>query len=178
MYAADDFKATNNLTLNLGLRWDYTSPLVEKDNRQANIDLTNAAQRLAGQDGNSRALYTRITKGGSRGSASRTPGNRWVFRGAYGITQYMEGTGANLRLPLNPPFFFESQVGYDATSGPARSRPVSRACRRRAAFGAAARVGPESAPAVHAAVERLRRVPPGLEVVHQRRLCGQQVDIS
>ena len=29
----------------------------------------------------------------------------------------MEGTGANLRLPLNPPFFFESAVQYDATTG-------------------------------------------------------------
>ena len=29
----------------------------------------------------------------------------------------MEGTGANLRLPLNPPFFFESQADYDRTSG-------------------------------------------------------------
>ena len=35
---------------------------------------------------------------------------RWVIRGGYGIAQYMEGTGANLRLPLNPPFFFESEV--------------------------------------------------------------------
>ena len=41
-----------------------------------------------------------------------------MFRGGYGITQYMEGTGANQRLPLNPPYFFESQVRYDATSGP------------------------------------------------------------
>ena len=39
-YAADDFKVTDNLTLNLGLRWGYTSPLVEKDDRQANFDLT------------------------------------------------------------------------------------------------------------------------------------------
>ena len=39
------------------------------------------------------------------------------MRGAYGITQYMEGTGANLRLPLNPPFFFESDVPYNITSG-------------------------------------------------------------
>src|SRR6478672_11542847 len=30
----------------------------------------------------------------------------------------MEGTGANLRLPLNPPGFFESAVTYDTTSGP------------------------------------------------------------
>ncbi|HEX6212474.1 MAG TPA: carboxypeptidase regulatory-like domain-containing protein, partial [Methylomirabilota bacterium] len=118
-YAADDFKATNNLTLNLGLRWGYTSPLVEKDDRQANFDLTNAEQLLAGQDGNSRALYEPYYKGWEpRLGFAYQWGERWVFRGGYGITQYMEGTGANLRLPLNPPFFFESQIDYDTTSGP------------------------------------------------------------
>jgi len=30
----------------------------------------------------------------------------------------MEGTGANLRLPLNPPFFFESAVAFDGSTGP------------------------------------------------------------
>ena len=118
IYAADDLKATNDLTLNLGLRWGYTSPLVEKDDRQANIDLSNATLLLAGKDGNSRALYDPYYKGWEPriGFAYRM-GERWVFRGGYGITQYMEGTGANLRLPLNPPFFFESEVVYDATSG-------------------------------------------------------------
>ncbi len=117
-YAADDFKVTNALTVNLGLRWGYTSPLVEKDDRQANIDLSNAELRLAGQNGNSRALYEPYYKGWEPriGMAYRA-GERWVFRGGYGITQYMEGTGANLRLPLNPPFFFESQSTYDATTG-------------------------------------------------------------
>ena len=43
--------------MNLGLRWAYTSPFVEKDDRQANFDLSNAQIQLAGQDGNSRALY-------------------------------------------------------------------------------------------------------------------------
>jgi hypothetical protein len=41
-----------------------------------------------------------------------------VVRAGYGITSYMEGTGANLRLPLNPPYFFESSVGYDQSTGP------------------------------------------------------------
>jgi hypothetical protein len=118
VYAADDFKVTNDLTLNLGLRWGYTSPLVEKDDRQANFDLTNAQQLFAGQDGNSRALYDPYYKGWEpRVGFAYRPGDRWVFRGGYGITQYMEGTGANLRLPLNPPFFFESQIDYDTTSG-------------------------------------------------------------
>ena len=118
LYAADDFKITNALTLNLGLRWAYTSPLVEKDDRQANFDLTNAAHLIAGQNGNSRALYEAYYNGWEpRLGFAYQMGDRWVFRGGYGITQYMEGTGANLRLPLNPPFFFESQVNYDRTSG-------------------------------------------------------------
>jgi outer membrane receptor protein involved in Fe transport len=119
LYAADDFKISTNLTLNIGLRWAYTSPFVEKDDRQANFDLTNAQTQLAGQNGNSRALYDAYYNGWEPrlGLAYRL-GDRWVFRGGYGITQYMEGTGANQRLPLNPPFFFESQVRYDATSGP------------------------------------------------------------
>ena len=118
IYAADDFKVTNQLTLNLGLRWAYTSPLVEKDDRQANVDLRNAAHLLAGRDGNSRALYNPYYGGWEpRVGFAYRPGDRWVVRGGYGITQYMEGTGANLRLPLNPPFFFESQVQYDQTSG-------------------------------------------------------------
>jgi hypothetical protein len=118
-YAADDFKATDNLTLNLGLRWGNTTPLVEKDDRQANFSLVNADQQLAGQNGNSRALYEPYYNGWEpRIGFAYRQGEKWVFRGGYGITQYMEGTGANLRLPLNPPFFFESQVDWVAP-GPA-----------------------------------------------------------
>jgi hypothetical protein len=118
-FASDDFKISRNLTLNLGLRWAFTSPLVEKDDRQANFDLTNAQLQLAGRDGNSRALYDAYYNGWEpRLGFAYRKGERWVFRGGYGITQYMEGTGANPRLTLNTPFFFESQIAYDRTSGP------------------------------------------------------------
>jgi hypothetical protein len=119
IFVQDDFKLTPSVTLNLGLRWAYTSPLVEKDNRQSNFDLQTGRQIFA-EDGSieSRALYAPYYKGFEpRVGGAWRPGDRWVLRGAYGISQFMEGTGANLRLPLNPPFFFESSVNYDATTG-------------------------------------------------------------
>ena len=36
-----------------------------------------------------------------------------VFRGAYTISSYLEGTGTNLRLPLNPPFEQEFEDNYN-----------------------------------------------------------------
>lgn len=122
LYVQDDFKVTPSLTLNLGLRWAYTSPLVEKDDRQSNFDVAppfgngTGVQTFASDE--NRALYDSYYGGfeprlGFAWSAS----DRLVFRGGYGISQYMEGTGANLRLPLNPPFFYESNVNYDRTTG-------------------------------------------------------------
>jgi hypothetical protein len=119
LFVQDDFKVTPALTLNLGMRWAYTQPLVEKDDLQSNFDLSTGQQILA-QDGSreSRALYQAYKKGFEpRLGISFRPADRWVLRGGYGITQYMEGTGANLRLPLNPPYFFESFVQYDAATG-------------------------------------------------------------
>ena len=119
LFVQDDFKVASNLTLNVGLRWAYTSPLVEKDNRQSNFDLMTGEQIFASDGGlEDRALYEPYYKGfeprvGFAWSAS----DRLVFRGGYGISQFMEGTGANLRLPLNPPFFFESAVAFDRTTG-------------------------------------------------------------
>jgi hypothetical protein len=119
LFVQDDFKVTPALTLNLGMRWAYTQPIVEKDDRQSNFDLTTGQQIFPDDSSREgRALYNAYKKGFEpRLGFAWRPGDRWVLRGGYGISQYMEGTGANLRLPLNPPFFFESAVSYDATTG-------------------------------------------------------------
>lgn len=120
LYVQDDFKLKPELTLNLGMRWAYTQPLVEKDDRQSNFDLRTGQQIFPDdRSREGRALYKAYKKGFEpRLGLAWRPHERWVLRGAYGISQYMEGTGANLRLPLNPPFFFESFVQYDSTTGP------------------------------------------------------------
>ena len=110
IYAQDTWRFTDRLTLNLGLRYDAHSPWVEANNQQANYNIATGNIDLAGQGGASRGLYDG-TWGGKdfqpRIGFAWTPealGGKTVLRGAFTISSYMEGTGTNLRLTLNPPF--------------------------------------------------------------------------
>ena len=109
-YAQDDWKVMDKLTLNLGLRWEYSQPIYEVNNKEANLNLTpglpaSQAIQYAGQNGNSRALYDGVyTNFMPRIGFAFQAKQRLVLRGGYGITNYLEGTGANLRLTQNPPF--------------------------------------------------------------------------
>lgn len=120
LFFQDDWKVTSNLTLNLGMRWEWDQPLYEVNNKQTNINLTTGQIQYAGKDGNSRALYNSFWGGFMpRVGFAYTPGNlngKFVIRGGYGITNFMEGTGANLRLPLNPPFFTDSSGQSDGAT--------------------------------------------------------------
>jgi hypothetical protein len=109
-YGQDDWHITPTLTLNLGLRYEAHTPWVELNNRQSNLDLITGALELAGQNGNSRALYNSVyglpdfqPRIGFAWSPAAMNG-KTVVRGAYTISSYLEGTGTNLRLPRNPPF--------------------------------------------------------------------------
>ena len=100
--------------MNLGMRWEYTQPIYEVADRQVNIDTFTGKLLYAGKDGNSRALYDPYYKAFEpRIGIAWNPISKLVFRTGYAISTFMEGTGANLRLPLNPPFFLESNVNYD-----------------------------------------------------------------
>lgn len=105
VFVQDDFKVMPNLTLNLGIRWEFDQPIYEVNNKMANIDIATKQIEYAGVNGASRALYNPVyTQFQPRFGFAYQPTPRVVIRGGYGISTYLEGTGANLRLTQNPPF--------------------------------------------------------------------------
>lgn len=125
IYAEDTWRITDNLTLNLGLRYDAHTPWVESNNQQANYNINTGNIDLAGKDGASDALYNGFY--GARDFQPRvgfawTPAwlhDRTVVRGAFTVSSYLEGTGTNLRLTLNPPFTpAEINASYNNTNLP------------------------------------------------------------
>jgi hypothetical protein len=123
-YFQDDWRVADTLTMNLGLRYETHTPWVEVRDRQANFAPFSGEIQLAGTDtlyDNDRALYN--AHNWDLGNFQPRFGFAWtpakfdrkvVVRGAYTISSYLEGTGTNLRLTLNPPFNFEFQTNYAA----------------------------------------------------------------
>jgi len=120
IFFQDDYKLRPDLTVNLGIRWEYDQPMYEANNKQSNINAYTGAITFAGVDGASRALYNSYWGGFMpRVGFAYAPEqfhNRFVVRGGYAITNFMEGLGANQRLVLNP--FFVYSASATATTTP------------------------------------------------------------
>lgn len=129
-YIQDNWRIRRDLTLNLGLRYQYTTPWIEAFNRQANFAEFSGTEYIAGQNScpysNCSALYNNFWNDWEpRFGFAWTPdfSKNTVLRGAYTISSFLEGTGTNLRLPLNPPF--QSEFENDYTTGSSLYFPSS-----------------------------------------------------
>jgi hypothetical protein len=125
-FIQDDWKASDKLTVNLGLRYEYDQPIYEVHDKQANVDLATGQYYLAGTAaaaavfGDGHALYHPVYDNFMpRLGFAYQATQRFVFRGGYGITNYLEGTGANLRLNFNPPF--QPAYAYQAVAASSTS---------------------------------------------------------
>ncbi len=116
-FVQDSWKVRRNVTFNYGMSWEYSSPIYEVADRQVNINTFTGQLIYPGSGEFGRALYRPYKKqfNPNLGIAwTVTP--KTVVRAAYRLSNFLEGTGANLRLTLNPPFFTESNIAYDAAS--------------------------------------------------------------
>jgi hypothetical protein len=130
-YVQDDWKILPNLTLNLGLRYQYFQPMYEVNNKTANVNYQTQQVEYAGSVPvgapagsvvcpNRSCINATYNNFMPRVGFSYQPKPRLVVRGGFGITKAMEGTGANLRLTYNAPFAnsLENQGSNATTTTP------------------------------------------------------------
>jgi len=130
-FVQDDWRITRDLTLNLGLAWDLTSPITEVDNRMADyIPQTGGPGQLlvAGQNGvsNSAGVNRNWTAFEPRiGLAWKVLGSdKTAVRAGYAIYHDSAWSMGAQGLWMNPPFFaegdalgFAQQAGIPGLSG-------------------------------------------------------------
>ncbi|MBM3727866.1 MAG: TonB-dependent receptor [Acidobacteria bacterium] len=124
-FLQDDFKVRPTLTLNLGLRYEYTTPF-HGSGRNVNVNFNpqNQGLLIAGRDGNDKYLVTpdKNNFGPRMGMAWQIRPEKVVLRAGYGIfynSEDMYGSEAN--LPLNPPQLIQANLIRVGT-GPAPIR--------------------------------------------------------
>lgn len=119
-FIQDDYTVSNRLTLNLGMRYEYNTPDVEKQNRLAQINVETFTYELAGQGGASRALYNpdKNNFGPRFGFAFRPEGTgKTVFRGGYGVFYDLAAVGNDLFFVRTGPPFQKPET-FDAGPSP------------------------------------------------------------
>ena len=110
-FVEDDWRVSNDLTLNLGLAWSLVTPETEAHNRQANFNPANGEFLIAGQGASpsagiemdKTALEPRL------GVAWKPRGSQnTVIRGGYAIFHDSSWSQGAQGLWENPPYFAES----------------------------------------------------------------------
>lgn len=119
-YVQDDWKVTEKLTVNLGLRYEYNPPMWETRDGIGVFDRggergSQGFIRLANQDGNSRTITVpdRLNFGPRLGIAYKL-NEKTVFRMAYGIFYgTFTNTGGGEYKETQPPFHFKVGLSSD-----------------------------------------------------------------
>jgi len=118
-FVQDDWKLFPNLTLNLGVRYEYDQPWYEVNDKTGNVLLDSGtviyAKRIpAGAPDGSQLCSNRACYKPTYNQIMPRIGfayqatDRFVVRGGYGATSFFEGNAANQRLTSIPPFIQSS----------------------------------------------------------------------
>ena len=102
-FVQDNWRITSHLTLNLGLRYEVTTPRGDSDQtNNVNFDRFSGAPQI----GTNYNTYNGRANFQPRLGLAWQPGfmPNTVVRAAYGISTYMEGNGVNNLAVVNPPF--------------------------------------------------------------------------
>lgn len=118
-FAEDDWKLTPKLTVNLGLRYDYSTPALEGGNSMANFNPAGTGSLNFAKSGSlqERALVEpNNTNFGPRIGISYSPDAKTVLHGGYGVYYTLfERYGSEDQLALNPPFLINKTQASNTT---------------------------------------------------------------
>lgn len=120
-YAMDDFRLSQKLTLNLGLRYDLFTPMVEQSDRLANFDFATGKFISPQQSGVSRSgnVRTDYNNFAPRIGFAWTPwSEKTVFRGGFGIFYDQQANQNDAELSYNPTGLFFSQTIFSPPNQP------------------------------------------------------------
>jgi hypothetical protein len=120
-YAMDDWRVSSKLTLNLGLRWDLFTPMVEDHNRMANFDFATGQFVAPGMPGVGRSagVITNWNNFSPRFGFSYTPWkDNLVLRGGFGIFFDQQANQNDAELAFNPGGLFSSAAQNNPPSLP------------------------------------------------------------
>jgi len=119
-FVQDDFKVNRKLTLNLGLRYDFSAPAVNGKNYQTNFDPSGAGSIVSAKDG---SLYDRAlvhpdyNNWAPRVGIAYQIDDKTVLRTGYGMFyQLFERYGSEDQLSLNPPFLINNTPAVASTA--------------------------------------------------------------
>lgn len=112
-FIQDDWKILPNLTLNLGLRYEYFTNPTEMYGRQANFDLATGRLVVANGPGDSLTDIDKNNFGPRIGFAYDIGGKgKQSIRGGYGLFYFLDRGGIDNQLAQNPPYSGFSQFNY------------------------------------------------------------------
>ncbi|NYF78162.1 TonB-dependent receptor [Granulicella arctica] len=114
-FLQDDYKLLPNLTLNIGIRYEYDQPWIEQNNKTGNVDIATGQVLYAGSvpagapagSGvcSNRACYQpNYTQIMPRLGFAYQVNDKLVVRGGYGASSFYEGNSSNQRLTALTPF--------------------------------------------------------------------------
>ena len=121
----DDWKATSKLTLNIGVRYEYTTPVTEVANRMANFDIATNRVVLAKAGGiRDRALANPDRNNfAPRFGLAYQLNAKTVLRTGYGIFHTLEDAGHH-NPAFNPPFSASFSYPSDQLNPATALRPA------------------------------------------------------